>query len=356
MALPEKSSILPLVAGAAALAIFAVDTSTHSEIAYSVLYVGVILLSVRFLDRRAVLWVTLGLIALATLSYVITAQGKFSTVGISNLLISVVAIGITAYIAIENETVHKAIRSTEDKLRKAEVELAHVNRTATLGELAASISHEVNQPLAAIMTNGEVCLRLLDQDQVDREELRALMADVISSSRRAGEIIQRVRALSKKAALDTKPVDVNDVLREAIALVQREFDGRGISLRSDLANTLPPVLGDRVLLQQVIINLMVNGMEAIESAHDAPRQLWVRSNQNSAGEIVVTVEDSGIGIAPNDTGRVFDAFFTTKPSGMGMGLSICKSIVEAHGGRILAVPNAGSGATFQVTLPRYASS
>jgi C4-dicarboxylate-specific signal transduction histidine kinase len=344
---------LPLVACASVLVIFAADTFTHSEIAFSVLYVGVILLSARFINARSLLGVTAVCIGLAILSYLVTFRGEFSTIGIANLVISIAAIGVSSFLALQNEAAHTAVRETEDKLRQAQVELAHINRNSTLGELAASISHEVNQPLAAIMTNSEVCLRLLGQDSADRDELRALMADVISSSRRAGEIIQRVRALTKKADLKREPVDVNELLRDSIALIQRESDRRGISLHRDLAETLPPVLGDRIHLQQVIVNLMVNGMEAIESANASLRRLSVRSSQSSAGEIVLTVEDSGIGIPSNDAARVFDAFFTTKPNGMGMGLAICKTIVEAHGGRISAGPGAASGATLQVVLPVY---
>ena len=238
----------------------------------------------------------------------------------------------------------------EEALHKTQMELAHVTRVTTLGELAASIAHEVNQPLAAIVTNGEVGLRWLDREVPDLAEVREAVGDMISNGRRASEIIQRLRALSRKTETQKAALDINDAISEVIPLVQQEVLSHRVSLRLELAPTLPAVLGDRVQLQQVIINLIVNGMEAMAPVTDRPRELVVRSQLDDSGQVLVAVEDSGIGIDPENAKQLFNAFFTTKPSGMGMGLSICRSIIENHGGRLWASRNAGPGATFQFAL------
>jgi C4-dicarboxylate-specific signal transduction histidine kinase len=243
-----------------------------------------------------------------------------------------------------------ATKRAEDALRQSQMQLAHVTRVTTLGELAASIAHEVNQPLAAIVTNGEVCLRWLDRDVPDLAEVRDSVGSIISNGRRASEIIQRLRALSRKTETQKVAVDINGAIREVIPLVQHEVLSHRVSLRLELAPTLPAVLGDRVQLQQVIINLIVNGMEAMTPVTDRPRELAVRSQLDDSGQVLVAVEDSGVGIDPESAKQLFNAFFTTKPSGMGMGLSICRSIIENHGGKLWASRNAGPGATFQFAL------
>jgi PAS domain S-box-containing protein len=241
-------------------------------------------------------------------------------------------------------------KRAEEVLHKTQLELAHVTRLTTLGELTASIAHEVNQPLTAIVTNGEVGLRWLDREVPDLAEVRDALGDVVSNGRRASEIIQRLRALSRKTGTQKAALDINDAISEVIPLVQQEVLSHRVSLRLDLAPTLPAVLGDRVQLQQVIINLVVNGMEAMAPVTDRPRKLVVSSQLDDSGDVLVAVEDSGLGIDPENANKLFNAFFTTKPSGMGMGLSICRSIIEDHGGRLRASRNAGPGATFQFTL------
>jgi C4-dicarboxylate-specific signal transduction histidine kinase len=241
----------------------------------------------------------------------------------------------------------------EQALRKAQAELAHVTRVTMLGELTASIAHEVNQPLAAVVANAEASLRWLDRETPDLAAARRSVEWVINDGCRASEVIRRVRALANKADMEKVQLDINQVVKEAIALVQRELVRHRVLLRTELAPALPRIHGDRVQLQQVIINLLMNGIEAMEPVTDRPRELMVRSSQDETGQVLLSVTDRGVGISADNANRMFNAFFTTKSSGLGMGLSICRSIVEAHGGRMSASGNEGPGATFQFVLPLH---
>ena len=246
-----------------------------------------------------------------------------------------------------------AIRAdqAEQALRKAQAELAHVTRVTMLGELTASIAHEVNQPLAAVVANAEASLRWLNRETPDLAAARRSVEWIINDGCRASEVIRRVRALAKKSEMETVRLDLNQVVGEAITLVERELIRHQISLRTELVPALPKIPGDRVQLQQVIINLLMNGIEAMEPVTDQPRELLVRSGKDDVNQLILSVTDNGIGISAEDANRLFNAFFTTKSNGLGMGLSICRSIVEAHGGRMSASSNEGPGATFQVVLP-----
>jgi PAS domain S-box-containing protein len=242
-------------------------------------------------------------------------------------------------------------KHVEGALRDAQANLAHVTRITTLGELTASIAHEVNQPLAGVVANAEACLRWLDRETPDLEEARQSVRWIMNDGNRASEVIRRVRALAKKTSIEKVALDLNEVIREVTVLVQRELISHAVSLRMELAPTLPLIFGDRVQLQQVMINLVMNGVEAMQSITDRPRELVIRSGRDETQQVLVSVTDCGVGIAADNADRLFNAFFTTKASGMGMGLSICRSIMEAHGGRLSASGNEGPGATFQFTLP-----
>jgi C4-dicarboxylate-specific signal transduction histidine kinase len=241
-----------------------------------------------------------------------------------------------------------------EALREAQMELAHVNRVTTMGQLTASIAHEVNQPLAGVVANAEACLRWLDRETPDLEEARQSVRWIMDDGNRASEVIRRVRALARKTSIERVALDLNEVVREVMALVQGELINNAVSLRLELAPAPSRILGDRVQLQQVIINLVMNGIEAMQSVTERPRELTIRSRQDEAGQVLVSVTDCGVGISAENANRLFNAFFTTKSSGMGMGLSICRSIMEAHGGRLWATTNLPHGATFQFTLPANA--
>ena len=245
-------------------------------------------------------------------------------------------------------------RKSEEALGKARSELAHVARVMSLGALTASIAHEVNQPLSGIITNASTCMRMLEADPPNVDGARETVRRTIRDGHRAADVITRLRALFSSNAPVTERVDLNDATREVITLLLSELQGNRIILRVELANDLPAVTGDRVQLQQVVLNLIRNASDAMRRVDDRPRQLLIRTNQDAEGGVRLSVEDTGEGFEPENINQLFNAFYTTKSDGMGIGLSVSRSIIEKHNGSLWATANDGPGATFSISIPRYA--
>ena len=241
-------------------------------------------------------------------------------------------------------------KRAEEALRITQVELAHVTRVTALGEMTASIAHEIKQPLAAVVTNGSACLRWLAGESPNLDEARGAAQRVIRDGNRANEVITRIRALMRKTDTQKAELDINEAIEEVVLLTRTDAARKGVRLRLDLTAVLPPVFGDRVQLQQVALNLVMNGVEAMASVDDRPRELLIQSRLHESDHVLIAVHDRGEGIDHENLEKVFNAFYTTKPQGMGMGLAISRSIIENHGGRLWAAPNDGPGVTFQFTL------
>jgi PAS domain S-box-containing protein len=251
-----------------------------------------------------------------------------------------------ASIAVERE-------QAEEALRQAQEELAHVSRVTTMGELTASLAHEVNQPLSAVVANGHACLRWLSADPPNLAKAHEAAARIVRDGKDAGEIVRRVRALFKRTAGEKVALDLNEVIGEVLRLLRSDAEGRGILVGTHLDKNLPQVMADRIQLQQVLLNLVLNGVEAMDSVVDRPKRLFIRSARESADTAVVEIRDHGIGMKNPD--KVFQAFFTTKENGMGMGLAICRSIIDAHHGRLWVASSEGPGATVCFTIPLESS-
>jgi PAS domain S-box-containing protein len=247
-------------------------------------------------------------------------------------------------------TERKRAEEERERLRQAQADLAHVNSVTMMGELSASLAHEVNQPISAAVTNANICLRWLSRDHPDLEEAHAAAMRIVKDGTRAADIISRVRTLFKKATPERELVDLNEILREMIVLLRGEATRYNISVRTALAKALPVVMGDREQLQQVMMNLIINSIEAMKSV-DGNREVAIQSQQEEDRHILVSVSDTGVGLPPQESTHIFNAFFTTKPDGTGMGPSISRSIVESHGGRLWAEGNSLRGASFYLTLP-----
>jgi len=250
--------------------------------------------------------------------------------------------------ALQTESLER--KHAEEARREAQAELARVSRVTTMGELTASLAHEVNQPIAAAVTNANTCLRWLTRDHPDVEEARAAAMRIVKDGTRAAEIVKRIRLLFKKSTPQRELVDVNEAVREMIVLLRSEATRYKITVRMELAEDLPRIMGDRVQLQQVLMNLIVNSIDAMKEV-DGTRELAVKSQRTKKEEVLVSVCDTGVGLPPQQADRIFNAFFTTKAHGTGMGLRISRSIVESHGGRLWAADNSPRGASFHFALP-----
>ena len=341
----SRRSLFPAVTVSLTAAIFVADTVTDLEIAVAVFYVLVVLLSASFLPRRGVMIAGAACIALTLLSFALTRSGAAFS-GLVNCVISVCAIAATTYLVLEID----AARITIDETR---AQLAHVGRVTTLGELTTSIAHEVNQPLSAIATNGEAALRWLGGDEPNLAEARQALERIVREAHRAAEIVGRIRGLARNAPTQMREFDLNEAISQTLALAQKELQRHGASVHSDLQADLPTVRGDQIQLQQVLLNLLLNAVEAIERG-GRTGEITVRAKQE-ADRIVVAVEDTGAERIAVGFDRLFDAFYTSKPHGLGMGLAISRSIIEGHGGEIWAAENRPQGLIVQFALPMRSS-
>ena len=242
-------------------------------------------------------------------------------------------------------------KQAQEDLRNTQTEFAHMSRVMTMGELTASIAHEVNQPLAGMITNANTCLRMLAADPPNIDGASETARRTIRDGNRMSEVITRLRALYSKKDATTEPMDLNDAARDVIALLLSELQRNSVVLRIELADDIPLVAGDRVQLQQVILNLLRNASDAMSGVDDRPRLLLIRTGRDEGDQVRLTVEDAGVGFDPQVADRLFKAFYTTKNNGMGIGLSVCRSIIESHRGRLWATPNDGAGATFSFSIP-----
>jgi C4-dicarboxylate-specific signal transduction histidine kinase len=258
---------------------------------------------------------------------------------------------LVAATIIERRRAEAERRESERRHRQIQMQLAHANRVATMGQLTASIAHEVNHPIAATVLNAQSALRWLGRQPSDLKKVQEALTRIIDDGIRGGELLERIRSLLKKAPLRKERVEINGAIRDVVALTRGETVKHGISVRMRLADGLPLILADRVQLQQVMLNLIINAVEAMSGASEGKRELLISTEKTRSDAVLVAVRDSGPGLAPAAVERLFEPFHTTKPGGLGLGLSICRSIVEAHGGRLWASANIPGGAVFQFTVP-----
>jgi signal transduction histidine kinase len=337
------ASILPVATVALAIGIFVLDTMTNLEIAVAVLYVAIVLMSVGFCQKRGVILVSLACVALTILSFMLTQNGA-PTTGLINCGISLLAIAATTFLVLRIESVELAAQ-------EAKAQLAHIARVTTLGELTASIAHEVNQPLTATVINANASLHFLAAQPPNLEEARQAIECIAKDASRASDVVARVRGLAKRTPPQKEMLNINKTVHETILLTASEIQNNHVLLRTQFSDDLPLISGDRVQLQQVILNLMLNAIEAMTGEGEKSRELFVSTALDESNAVLVAIQDTGRGLEAGKIDSLFDAFYTTKRDGMGMGLAISRSIIEAHGGRIWAEPNASRGAVFKFALP-----
>ena len=339
-----RSWLLPTATLALTIGIFVADIATDLEISVASLYVLVVLLATLFAEQGVVLRTAAGCMLLTVLGSFITLNGGSQEAGVINGATSLMLIASATYLALKG-------KSAEAAKLEAQAQLAHVARLTTLGEMTASIAHEVRQPLAAVVTNGNACSRWLAVQPPNLEEVRQAIERIVQEANRANEVIGRVRQLATRGRLQNARLNVNEIVLEVVDLARGDIRRNRIEVRTELSEDLPLVLGDRIQLQQVFLNLIINAIDAMSTVENGPRELVVSSSMDQSSSLRLTVSDSGHGLPPGKQDLIFEPFHTTKPGGMGMGLAISRSIVEAHGGRIWAAPGAHRGATFCLTLP-----
>lgn len=322
--------------------IFAADTITNFEIAFAVFYIAVILIAIGFLSMRGVVVLALICIVLTVLSLFLTRRGSFES-GLFNCLISTCAIGITTYLALK-------IVAAQAAIYDAQAQFSRMARLTRLGELTASIAHEVNQPLAAVATSADACRRWLDHTPPNVERARQAAERIAAEVKRAGDVIVRVRRLAKSGPPQQEPFDLNEATVEALGLAEHDIETNSIALGLALADGLPLVMADKIQIQQVISNLVLNAIEAMAGVPSFKRELTVSTSRDGEGNVVLAVADSGTGMKQNTLDHLFEAFWTTKETGMGIGLAISRSIVESHGGRISVVSAHRMGTVVQFSL------
>jgi C4-dicarboxylate-specific signal transduction histidine kinase len=332
------------VAAALAGGIFLIDTLSSLHFAVASLYVIVVLIAAHDLHRRGVVITGVTCAFLTVFSYVIDHGFVVDGTALLRSAVSLVSILIATMLVLRNV-------SAEEAYREAQLELAHANRVATMGQLTASIAHEVSQPITAAVTYALTARRLLSAEPPDLHEVDDVLSLIVKEGNRAGEVVGRIRALIKKAPARKDAVAINDAILEVIALTRTEAANNSVSVRTQLAEGLPRVQGDRVQLQQVLLNLIINAIEAMRHAGEEERELLISTVGIEPKSVRVGVRDTGPGLSPESLPRLFEPFYTTKPDGMGMGLSICRSIIEAHGGRLWATGCEPRGALFQFTIP-----
>jgi signal transduction histidine kinase len=272
-----------------------------------------------------------------------------SRLSLSAFSSSYLRFGVFLVVAFTAGELIESKRRSEDALRRTQAQLSRATRFATVAELAAAIAHEISQPLSAVVANGLACTQWLSAELPNVTNAKVAAERIVRDGKDAGEVVTRIRALFRKTALEKVDLNINGVIDEVLRLIQKEAVEKRIAIETDLEKRLPPALGDRVQLQQVIFNLLQNGIEAMETVTDRPKKLLIRSKMQNAEAILVEIRDSGTGLV--DSERVYEAFYTTKEKGMGMGLSICRSIIEAHGGRLGTSHSQDPGTTFFFTLP-----
>ncbi|WP_120291498.1 sensor histidine kinase [Paraburkholderia sp. BL23I1N1] len=340
-----------------ALAVFGVAALTSLDITAAVFYGVVVLLVASAGNRPATIIAAWGCVALTLLGFAISHNGAYTSGALARCAVSLLAIAITSILALRNlaatTLLHEQVellKLAQDALARSTAELAHATRITLLGELAASVAHEVTQPIAAIVTCGGAALRWLNRPAPEIDEAAQSVTQMIRDAKRADEVIQRIRSMAKKRDSLPVAVELNAIVGESIELVRFELERHRIELNIDLAMPPPTACCDRVQLQQVLINLIMNSIQAMADV-TGPRKLRIATRPFEGAHVQVIVQDSGTGISEENGGRLFNTFFTTKAEGMGMGLSICRSIVEAHGGRIWAESPAAGGAVLQFILP-----